>query len=232
VIPGLPHHITQRGNRRQQTFFSDADYALYVALMGKSCSRYDVQIWAWCLMPNHSHMIAVPSTPDALRRAIGEAHQAYTSEINHREGWQGHLWQGRFFSFVMDEAHTWTAARYIELNPVSAGLVTHAEDYLWSSARAHVRGVSDALCCATSPFDRVGDWRRFLGTVPETEIANEIRKHSTTGRPLGSDEFVDELERQLGRPLRPGKRGRKPAAANDDVELVVPGMTKLARRIA
>ena len=118
VVPGLPHHITQRGNRRQQTFFCDEDYAAYVELMADWCQERGVEIWAYCLMPNHIHLIAVPQSEDGLGRAIGEAHRRYTRRINFREKWRGYLWQGRFASFVMDEPHLLAAARYVELNPV------------------------------------------------------------------------------------------------------------------
>ena len=102
VAPGLPHHITQRGNRRQQTFFSDDDYRAYLALMADWCRRCDVRIWAYCLMPNHVHIIATPRAADGLRRAIGETHRRYTRRVNFREGWRGYLWQGRFSSVVLD----------------------------------------------------------------------------------------------------------------------------------
>jgi putative transposase len=102
VAPAVPHHVTQRGNRRQQTFFSDEDYQVYLELMSEWCKKHKVQIWAYCLMPNHVHLIAVPETKDALNLAIGEAHRRYTRRINFREGWRGHLWQGRFSSFVKD----------------------------------------------------------------------------------------------------------------------------------
>jgi putative transposase len=145
VIPGFPHHITQRGNRRQQTFFNDEDYAAYLELMAHWCKELGVEIWSYCLMPNHLHLIAVPTSADALRRAIGEAHRRYTRRVNFRENWRGHLWQGRFASFVMDEAHLLAAARYIELNPVRAELVVSPRDYRWSSARAHLKGKDDCL---------------------------------------------------------------------------------------
>ena len=122
VAPGLPHHITQWGNRRQQTFFTDDDYQQYVALLSSSCRRSGVEIWAYCLMPNHVHLIAVPQEPDSLRAAIGEAHRRYTRMINFRQGWRGHLWQERFASFVMDEQYLLATARYVETNPVKAGL--------------------------------------------------------------------------------------------------------------
>ena len=128
VIPGLPHHITQRGNRRQQTFFNDGDYAAYIELMAEWCREEGVEIWGYCLMPNHVHLIAVPKTEDGLRRAIGEAHRRYTRRINFREKWRGYLWQGRFASFIMDEPYLLAAARYVELNPLRAELVANALD--------------------------------------------------------------------------------------------------------
>ena len=123
IAPGMPHHVTQRGNRRQQTFFGKEDYQHYLELISRFCRAEQVAIWAYRLMPNHVHLIVVPQSAESLRRAIGEAHRRYTRRINFREGWRGHLWQGRFASFVMDEDHLLTAARYVELNPVRAGLV-------------------------------------------------------------------------------------------------------------
>ena len=127
VAPDFPHYITQRGNRRQQTFFCDEDYQSYLDLMGHWCGVHDVEVLAYCLMPDHVHLIAVPQAADGLRRAIGEVHRRYTRMVNLREGWRGHLWQGRFASFVLDEPYLLTAARYVELNPVRAGLVNAPE---------------------------------------------------------------------------------------------------------
>ena len=127
VVPGLPHHITQRGNRRQQTFFCDEDYEYYLELMGQWCAVHQVEIWAYCLMPNHVHLIAVPQSADGLRLAVGEVHRRYTRMVNFREGWRGHLWQGRFASFVLDEPYVLTAARYVELDQVRTRLVNAPE---------------------------------------------------------------------------------------------------------
>lgn len=212
VVPGLPHHITQRGNRRQRTFFASEDYELYKALMAEWCARCDVDVWAYCLMPNHVHLVAVPESEAGLRRAIGEAHRRYTLEVNLREKWRGHLWQGRFASFVMDGRYTLTAARYVELNPVRAGLVATAAEYPWSSARAHLTSRDDLLVRAAPLLERVEDWGAFLGEGSPDD-ATEVRRHETTGRPLGDDAFVDELESRLGRVLRPRRRGPQPKPA-------------------
>ena len=129
VAPGYPHHVVQRGNRRLPTFFRDDDYWLYPKLMTEWCEVFPVDIWAYCLMTNHVHLIAVPETADGLRRAMGEAHRRYTAAINKREQWTGPLWQGRFSSVVMDEEHLLTAARYVELNPVRAKMARAADEY-------------------------------------------------------------------------------------------------------
>jgi putative transposase len=213
IVPGLPLHITQRGNRRQRTFFCTEDYLLYTALMAEYCRQYGVEIWAYCLMTNHTHLIAVPETAEGLCRAIGEAHRRYTLEVNEREGWRGYLWQGRFSSYVMDERYTLAAARYIELNPVRAAMVERPQDYPWSSAQAHIAGRDDGLVKVQPLLASNGDWAAFLGEGMQHDDSNLLRKHQTTGRPLGSDAFVDELERILGRALRPLKRGRKATEA-------------------
>jgi putative transposase len=207
IVPGFPLHITQRGNRRQRTFFCDDDYVRYLQLMAEWCARYRVEIWSYCLMLNHTHLIAVPETADGLRRAIGEAHRRYTAEVNRREGWTGCLWQGRFFSFVMDERYLLAAARYIELNPVRAGLVARASDYPWSSARAHLFGRDDGLVKAAPLLARVEDWSAFLNAGAAPETADQLRSHERTGRPLGSDDFITHVEGLLNRVLRRRKPG-------------------------
>ena len=210
VISGLPHHITQRGSRRQATFFCKEDYLAYIELMAQWCARCGVDVWAYCLMPNHVHLIAVPQTEDGLRRAIGEAHRRYTRHVNLRQGWRGHLWQERFASYPMDEPHLLAAARYVELNPVRARLVDTPEAYVWSSAAAHLSGRDDGLVKTAALLSRVVDWRGFLaGGLPEKE-ADLFRQHERTGRPLGGEGFVQRLEKAMGRFLRPQRRGPKP----------------------
>lgn len=210
VIPGLPHHITQRGNRRQQTFFNDEDYAAYIELMAQWCREEGVEIWSYCLMPNHVHLIAVPKTEDGLRRAIGEAHRRYTRRINFREKWRGYLWQGRFASFIMDEPYLLAAARYVELNPVHAKLVEHARQWPWSSAKAHLKGRDDRLVKVKPLLAMVGDWKAFLRSAVAEEELRDLREHGRTGRPLGSSHFLDRLESRVGRVLKRQKPGPKP----------------------
>jgi putative transposase len=212
VIPGMPHHITQRGNRRQTTFFADDDYEAYRELMGQWCREQGVEIWAYCLMTNHVHLIAVPGSEDGLRRAIGEAHRRYTRRVNFREGWRGHLWQGRFASFVMDEPYLLAAARYVELNPVRAGLTDAPSEYRWSSARAHLKGRDDGLVTVSPLLQMVTSWRRLLNSAATEEEMAQFREHERTGRVLGDDKFQERFEKKLGRILRRQKPGPKTAA--------------------
>ncbi len=208
VAPGIPHHIIQRGNRSQQTFFSDDDYLEYLRVMSSWCRKCEVEIWAYCLMPNHVHLIAVPTSEDGLRKAIGEAHRRYTLYINGREGWKGHLWQGRFASFPMDEVYLMATVRYILLNPVRANIVQRVEEYLWSSGTALLYGKADPLANVTPLLDISRDWQSILSQP--AKINHElIRSHERTGRPLGDDSFITVLEKRLGRIIKKKKPGPK-----------------------
>ncbi len=168
VVPGEPHHVTQRGNRRLQTFFDDDDYRAYVELLAAACGRTGVECWAYCLMPNHVHLILVPpreaiddgpAPADSLRACLGEAHRRYTRRVNFREGWRGHLWQERFHSFVMGAPYLLACAAYVERNPVKAALVARAEAWPWSSAAAHLAGRDDDLCRVAPLLERAKRWR-------------------------------------------------------------------------
>ena len=214
IAPGFPHHVTQRGNRRQQSFFGDEDYRAYVDLLREECQAHGVLIWGWCLMPNHLHLIAVPATEAGLRLAIGKTHRHYTRRVNFREGWRGHLWQGRFSSCPMDEDYLLAAGRYVDLNPVRAKLVTQPEDWPWSSAGSRILGKPDPVLDSACPLPnaRTGPWKDFL-TVPtraeEAEKWRALRRHERTGRPLGSEAFVEKVGMVIGRDLRKKKPGRK-----------------------
>jgi len=160
-------------------------------------------------MPNHVHLIAVPESAQGLAQAIGEAHRRYTRRVNFREGWRGHLWQGRFASYVLEESHLIAAVRYVELNPVRARLVIDPGEYPWSSAAAHMAGHNDDLVKVAPMLGFVGDWGAFLGQEVSTQAADLLRLHERTGRPLGSDHFIGQLEQTLGRRLRRRKPGPK-----------------------
>ena len=210
IIPGLPHHVTQRGNGRQKTFFEDGDYALYLDLLAQGAARARAEIWGYCLMPNHVHVIVVPSDTDGLRRTFGETHRRYTGFINARARRTGHLWQGRFGAVAMDEAHLHVALRYVTLNPVRARLVKACADWPWSSARAHLTGKDDHVVKVGPALARIDDFAAFLAEEADAEALAALRRAETIGRPLGSKEWVAELEERTGRALAPGRRGPKP----------------------
>ena len=191
-----------------QTFFCDEDYQAYLTLMAEWCRKCNVSVWCYCLMPNHTHLIAVPETEEGLRMAIGEAHRRYSAMINRRQKWTGHLWQGRFSSFPMDEAYLLAAAKYIEMNPVRANLAPDPYAWRWSSARAHADGTDDILVKVSPLLEMVGEWKLFLKESDE-EDANKIRGHERTGRALGSDSFLESLESSLMRAVKRRKAGRK-----------------------
>lgn len=208
VIPGYPHHVTQRGNRRQKTFFSDDDYRFYLELMAEFTQRSKTDVWAYCLMPNHVHLVMVPEHEEGLRSSLGEAHRRYTRHINFRNGWRGHLWQERFHSFVMDEQYLLATVRYVERNPVKAGLCDRAADWRWSSASAHLQGEDDQLVRVRPMLDRVGDWSGYLAEG-RSEDDEWIERHTRTGRPLGDPVFVEHLEAMTGKSLTPKRPGRR-----------------------
>jgi putative transposase len=211
VVPGLPHHVTQRGNARARTFFGDEDYALYRDLLASHCRAAEVEVWAWCLMPNHVHLILVPSDPDGLRRALSRVHRGYAGIIQARRKRTGHFWQGRFGAVAMDEAHLAAALRYVSLNPVRARLVERAQDWKWSSTRAHLRGKDDGLTAREAVGDIVADFAGLLASAPEQDLFDSLRAAESIGRPIGNDRFLARIERQTGRVLKPGKRGPKPS---------------------
>ena len=211
AVPELPYHVTQRGNRRQPVFFGEDDYRTYLQLLHDQSRRWGLQIWAYCLMTNHVHLIVVPASEQGLARGLGETHQRYTRYINFRQGWRGYLWQGRFASVPLDEPHLIAAMRYVERNPVEAGVAARAEEYPWSSARAHVTGTRDPLLSPHPLQDAIADWSAFLATPEAEPTTRQLEQQLQTGRPHGHAAFLDQLERQLGQSVRKRSPGRQPA---------------------
>lgn len=212
VVPHHPHHVTQRGNARARTFFSDADYALYRDLLAEHCAAAGVAVWAWCLMPNHVHLVLVPSDADGLRRALAPVHRRYAGIIHARRRRSGHFWQGRFGAVVMDEAHLAATLAYVALNPVRARLVARAQDWRWSSTRAHLSGKDDGVTALAPIRERVPRFADLLAGGADAEAFARLRAAESIGRPLGDDAFLARIERLAGRPLKAGKRGPKPKA--------------------
>ncbi len=210
TLPGIPYHVTQRGNRRQPVFFREDDYRQYLVLLREQGQRWGLRVWAYCLMTNHVHLIVVPDTERGLIRALAETHRCYTRYVNFREGWRGYLWQGRFASVPLDEAHLVAAIRYVERNPVEAGMVQTATGYPWSSARAHVTGTPDPVLAPCFVTDQITDWATFLATPNDPALVRDLEAQSRTGRPHGPAHFVTQLEHQLGRPVRKRRPGPQP----------------------
>jgi putative transposase len=221
VVPGLPHHVTQRGNGRARTFFIDADYAFYRDLLAASCRAAGVEIWSWVLMPNHVHLILNPADEDGIRRALAPVHRRYAGTIHARLRRTGHFWQGRFGAVAMDEAHLAAAARYIAQNPVRARLVQKAADWRWSSVHAHLSGLDDGVTTLPPIRDRFPEFAAFIEMEAEPALLERLRRAESIGRPLGDDAFIGALEAQSQRVLKPRRRGPRPnAEANaDQIEL-------------
>lgn len=216
VLPGIPHHVTQRGNRRDRTFFEESDYALYHDLLREAAARARVGIWSYCLMPNHVHIILTPADEDGLWRTFGDLHRRYTGYINARMRTSGHLWQGRFGSVAMDEAHLHHAIRYVALNPVRARLVARAEEWPWSSARAHLGGAPDGVVELAPVQARIPDFAAFLGESCDEEVSFvPLRKSEGSGRPIGDVAWLRALEQSTGRSIIPRKPGRRKAPIGD-----------------
>ncbi|MEH6585236.1 MAG: transposase [Halioglobus sp.] len=209
VVPGLPHHVTQRGARRMKTFFNSSDYLRYLDLIVEYRELAGADIWAYCLMPNHVHLVVVPQDKDSLAVLFRHVHRRYTREINVREGCTGHLWQERYHSFVMDENHLLATVRYAELNPVRAKLCDRAEDWPWSSVHAHLAEEDDAVVSVAPMLQRVSDWTAYLSQTQNNDELERIRAHGRSGRPAGDDGFVEHLQFLTGKALIRRKSGPK-----------------------
>ncbi len=210
VVVGVPHHVTQRGNGRCRTFFEDKDCRFYLWTLLKYCQRYGLQVWAYCLMDNHVHVLAVPEREDSLARCFGGTNLVYTQYVNRERNRSGRLWQNRFFSCPVErEEYLWSVLRYIERNPVRARVVGKPWDYAWSSARHHVLEEPDPII--NEPGWLTAELREGYRTYlrrDSLEDTDRIRRATASGRPLGQPAFLARLESKLGRNLKPGRPGR------------------------
>jgi len=220
IIPGWPYHVTQRGNRQEAVFLNDDQRRRYLRLLEDYSAERGLVIRAYCLMTNHIHLVVVPQNANALAETLRPVHSRYAQEFNYQTGMRGVLWQGRFHSCLLEGSHYWTAVRYVERNPVRAGMVSRAEDYPWSSAGLRCGLRRDSLLAEPGPLD----WPRWLWNMPgqeqrarwskwlaktEDEVSLRLlRNHVRTGQPLGSKAGLAKLEEQFGVRLLPAPRGR------------------------
>jgi REP-associated tyrosine transposase len=174
VVVDVPHHVTQRGNARQVIFSGDSDRLAYLELLRQQCELYHLSLLGYCLMSNHVHLVVVPRTVQALAQTLKQSHGRYAAYWNARQSSSGHVWQGRFYSCPLDDAHLWAALRYVELNPVRAGIVDAASHWRWSSAAAHC-GVT-----TPDPWLELESWRKrwsidtWIRYLAEGESPDEV----------------------------------------------------------
>jgi putative transposase len=213
VFPDVPHHVTQRGNNRERVFFNRGDYMAYLALLREHAGQFAIEIIAYCLMPNHVHLVLLPSDRNGLHFALKAVHGQYAQRVNRMRDQKGHLWQGRYFSSPLDAEYLLNAVRYVELNPVRARMVSKAEDYAWSSAPAHCGLCNDSLVDRqprSKSFSAIVDWSQWLAEKVTEEAFSILRQHGSQNLPCGSTEFVTQLERVARRKLRFRAPGRQP----------------------
>ncbi len=231
VMPERPHHITQRGNNRQDVFFVPDDYEAYLEILREQSERYGLDVHAYCLMTNHIHLVATPHGGDSLAKAVGRTHWIYARLVNRLHGHSGHLWQNRFHSCALDRDHFWRAIAYVERSPVRARLHRKAWLYPWSSAAAHcgdrerpaaTAKTGTATRLAVPAFDATGlldlqrwrkmmdadEWRAELTRAEDPATLAQLRTQTGRGRPLGGDSFLSKVEKFVGRRVRPLPVGR------------------------
>lgn len=216
-LPGLPLHIVQRGVNRTACFLSDGDRMHYLDLLGRAAAGEGCSVHAYVLMSNHVHMLVSPSEPSSPSRMMKRLGEVYVAHFNKRHGRTGTLWEGRFKSSVVDSAlYLLQCYRYIELNPVRAGMVTRPRDHPWSSYRANAEGAASILltphpeyiALAATVEERCATYRRLFGAAMSDDELELMRRSINSGSPLGSSEFVAQMELRTGRQLHRNKGGR------------------------
>jgi putative transposase len=228
VIPGLPHHVSQKSIEGQVLFNDKQDAETYLDILATISKNCGVDIWAYCLIQNEVHFIAMPKTEEALAKTVGEAHRQFSKYHSDKYDKGGNLWYDRFQSYVVDDAFLRSAIKYVEGLPVRLGVCDTAEKFIWSSAKAHLGKAEphDVLYGDMIVRNVIQDWSKLLSTVKENgsndngrsaKLKSEVEivsAHLSTGRPLGSSDFIDTVEMTLGYSVRPKKRGRKPKTKN------------------
>jgi putative transposase len=198
IIPDVPSHITQRGNNGRDVFYSDHDRKRYLERIIQYSSAYKLEIIGYCIMSNHVHFVVIPREKNSISKTLQIVHMMHTQSINKAKGWKGHLWHSRFFSCPLDDKHLWLALRYVEQNPVRAGIVKLAIDYPWSSARGHC-GLSDDPVTSLVPefSDMFDGWLDSLCEVPDVESIDRLRYCTMRGLPCGDKRFVKSISARV-----------------------------------
>jgi len=209
IVPDVPYHITQKGNREQNVFFTHEDRKRYLKWLSSYSELYEFDIIAYCLMSNHVHMVGIPRKSNSIARTIQILHTRHTQTINREKDWKGHLWHSRYFSTPLDDKHLWAAIRYVEQNPLRAGIIARAEDYLWSSARAHCGLAVDNVISKNVKLETIfDDWVKQLKELPDKEVIDRIRDCTYRGTPCGDIRFRSRISRKFGQRINSDKRGR------------------------
>ncbi|MBW7863036.1 MAG: transposase [Candidatus Hydrogenedens sp.] len=202
VVPGAAHHVTQRGNNRQDVFLSGEDRRVYLGILRKQALSFQFRVLGYCLMTNHVHVVGIPENELSLSMAIGRTHFLYALHVNRQQGRSGHVWQNRFFSCPMDDAHTLAALCYAELNPVRAGIIEKPWKYDWSSAAAHCgRDEPDPVLDMNAWNDIApdGEWVETLRAfMRDTTTIESLRRSTQCGRPLGDNTFIGMVDKRRG----------------------------------
>lgn len=210
TIEGYPYHITQRGNYKQNIFIDDRDRVCYLKWLNKYCSDHKLSILAYCLMPNHVHFICIPHTPWSLSKVFKVVNVRYSNYFHAKNALTGHLWQGRFYSCILDQEHLFCAVRYVENNTVRAGLTEEPEDWKWSSARKHLGlpGRSYIKLANIADLLEIDDWRAYLSERENIAMVRNLQKSARSGMPCGADDFIEKIEKITGRDLKSPTMGR------------------------
>ncbi len=208
VVAEVPYHVTQRGNYRQNIFEDDEDRAKYMELFMEYKEKHGLKLYAWCLMDNHVHFVIEPSTEKTLGLVFNGVNMRYSQYFNRKRGAYGHLWQGRYFSCALDSDHVYEALRYVELNPLRAGMISKIDGYKWSSAKMRITGKGKFPLDDVSAYVEIENWRAYLKEKAADEVLLSIRNCTKTGRPLGGAKFIKKIERLSGRTISFQKKGR------------------------
>jgi len=217
VAVGVPQHITVRGSRRQDVFFSDEDRMRYLAWLCEYSERFQFPVFAYCLMTNHVHIVGTPLNEIGMGRMMRILNARHSQAVNKSQGWTGHLWQSRYFSTMLDESHLHKAVRYVEQNPVRAGMVSYAADYPWSSAGCHCGMKMDPVLSGDPAWSgALDDWPRLLRENLDDETVQSLRACTSSGRACGDEDFMARLSGLVGRSVERRPRGRPRIKGGDE----------------